>query len=93
MAGINEMDLDNDNFIDSVAFDQSKAILDNAMEDLNHYLRLFNKGDFKAFPRAKLDQWLQSFILIPAHHNRTTIHHNRTTTTLQSHNHNAQTAT
>jgi hypothetical protein len=27
MSGINEMDLENENFIDVVAFDQSKAIL------------------------------------------------------------------
>jgi len=55
MTGINEMDLDNDHLIDTVAFDQSKAILDNAMEDINHYLRLFNKGEYKAFPRVKID--------------------------------------
>ena len=54
MANINEMDLDNENFIDVNAFDQSKAILDNAIEDLNHYLKLFNKGDYKAFPIVKI---------------------------------------
>jgi hypothetical protein len=55
MAGINNMDLDNENFIDTVSFDQSKAILDNAMEELTHYLKIFNKADFRAFPRVKVD--------------------------------------
>lgn len=55
MAGINSFDLDNENFIDTVAFDQSKAILDNAMDELAHYLKIFNKGDYKAFPRVKVD--------------------------------------
>ena len=55
MAGLNELDLDNENFIDVGAFDQSKAILDNAMEDLSHYLKLFNKGDYRAFPKTKLE--------------------------------------
>lgn len=55
MTGINNMELDNENFIDTVAFDQSKAILDNAIEDLNHYLKLFHKGDYKSFPRVKVD--------------------------------------
>ena len=41
MAGINSLNLDNENFIDVVAFDQSKAILNNAMDDLNHYLKIF----------------------------------------------------
>lgn len=59
MAGITNMDLDNENFIDTVAFDQSKSILDNALEDLAHYLKLFNKGDFKAFPRVKVDWCIQ----------------------------------
>ena len=54
MAGINEMDLDNENFIDVAAFDQSKAILENAMEDLSHYLKMFNKADYKAFPKVKV---------------------------------------
>lgn len=56
MAGINSMDLDNDNFIDTLAFDQSKSILENGMEDLNHYLKLFQKGDYKAFPKVKTDE-------------------------------------
>jgi hypothetical protein len=55
MAGINSFDLDNENFIDTVAFDQSKAILDNAMDELAHYLKIFNKADYKAFPRVKVD--------------------------------------
>ena len=55
MAGINNMDLDNENFIDTVAFDQSKSILDNALEELAHYLKIFNKGDYKAFPAVKVD--------------------------------------
>lgn len=55
MAGINSMDLDNENFIDTVAFDQSKAILDNAIDELAHYLKIFNKGDYQAFPRVKID--------------------------------------
>lgn len=55
MAGINSFDLDNENFIDTVPFDQSKAIQDNAIDELAHYLQIFNKNDFKAFPRAKFD--------------------------------------
>ena len=55
MAALTNMDLDNENFIDTIAFDQSKAILDNAMDELSHYLTLFNKGDFKSFPRVKVD--------------------------------------
>jgi hypothetical protein len=55
MAGINNMDLDDENFIDTASFDQSRAILDNAMEELTHYLKIFNKGDFRAFPRVKVD--------------------------------------
>ena len=55
MAALTNMDLDNENFIDTVAFDQSKAILDNAIDELSHYLSLFNKGDFKSFPRVKVD--------------------------------------
>jgi hypothetical protein len=56
MAGINSLDLDNENFIDVVAFDQSKAILNNAMDDLNHYLKMFQKGDYKAFPKVKVEE-------------------------------------
>jgi hypothetical protein len=56
MAGINNIDLDNENFIDTVAFDQSKAILNNAIDDLNHYIKLFQKGDYKAFPVVKLEE-------------------------------------
>lgn len=55
MSALTNMDLDNENFIDTVAFDQSKAILDNAMDELSHYLSLFNKGDYKSFPRVKVD--------------------------------------
>lgn len=56
MSGINEMDLDKEDFIDVVAFDQSKAILENALEDLSHYLKLFNSGDYKAFPKVKVEE-------------------------------------
>jgi hypothetical protein len=56
MAGINEMDLDSDAGIDLAGFAQSKAILENAMEDLTHYLKLFNKGDYAAFPKVKADE-------------------------------------
>lgn len=55
------MNLDNEDFIDVNGFNQSKAILENAMEDLNHYLKLFNKGDFKAFPKVKVDEWFDVF--------------------------------
>jgi len=56
MAGINNMDLDNENFIDVAAFDQSKAILNNAMDDLSSYLKIFHKGDYKAFPKVKVEE-------------------------------------
>ena len=48
------MDLDKEDFVDVEAFNQSKAILENAMEDINHYLKMFHKGDYKAFPKVKI---------------------------------------
>ncbi len=30
--------------------------MQNAMEDLSHYLKLFNKGDYKAFPKVKVEE-------------------------------------
>jgi hypothetical protein len=33
--------------------------LDNAMEELTHYLKIFNKADFRAFPRVKVDWAIQ----------------------------------
>ena len=27
------------------------------MEDLNHYLKMFNKGDYKSFPKVKVEEW------------------------------------
>ena len=56
MTGINEMDLDKEDFVDTEGFAQSKAILENAMEDLNHYLKMFQKGDYNAFPKVKVDE-------------------------------------
>ena len=50
------MDLEKENFLDLEGFAQSKAILENAIEDLSHYLKLFNKGDYKAFPKVKSDE-------------------------------------
>ena len=56
MAGINQMDLDQENFLDVEGFAQSKAILENALEDLNHYLKMFHKGDYQAFPKVKIEE-------------------------------------
>lgn len=44
MAAINNMDLDKKEFIDIASFDQSKSILENALDDLQHYLQMFEKG-------------------------------------------------
>ena len=43
MTAINTMDLDKADFIDVTSFNQSKAILENALDDLQHYLNLFEK--------------------------------------------------
>lgn len=52
MNSITNMDLDNPDFIDIKAFDQSKAILVNALDDLETYIGYFNKGDYDKFPKA-----------------------------------------
>lgn len=44
MNSITNMDLDNADFIDIKAFDQSKAILVNALDDLETYIKYFNNG-------------------------------------------------
>lgn len=54
MTAINEMDLDKKEFIDIGAFDSSKAILDNALDDLQLYLKMFEKGEYDKFPKAKV---------------------------------------
>lgn len=46
------MDLDNTDFIDINAFDQSKAILVNALDELEMYIGYFNKGEYDKFPKA-----------------------------------------
>ena len=56
MAGINQMDLDNEHFVDVEGFAQSKAILENALDDLSHYLKMFHKGDYQAFPKVKVEE-------------------------------------
>ena len=53
MQGIQNLDLDNENFIDTVAFDQCKMILENSMDELSHYLKMFNKGEYTKFPKSK----------------------------------------
>lgn len=53
MAGINAMNLDDENFIDTVAFDQSKSILSNSIDELSHYVNLVLKGDFESFPKKE----------------------------------------
>lgn len=55
MNALQNMDLDNEDFIDVKSFDQSKAILENAIEDLQHYLKLFEKGEYEKFPRVKTE--------------------------------------
>lgn len=54
MTAINEMDLDKKEFIDVDAFDASKTILDNALDDLQLYLKMFEKGEYDKFPKAKV---------------------------------------
>ena len=56
MTGINQMDLDKEDFVDTEGFAQSKAIIENAMEDLSHYLKMFHKGDYKQFPKVKVEE-------------------------------------
>ena len=51
MNELNAMNLDNPDFIDVNAFDQSKAILENALDDLQTYLKLFEKGEYAKFPK------------------------------------------
>ena len=51
MNELNAMNLDNPDFIDVNAFDQSKAILENALDDLQTYLKLFEKGEYGKFPK------------------------------------------
>ena len=51
------MDLDQENFVDVEGFAQSKAILENALDDLSHYLKMFHKGDYDAFPKVKVEEW------------------------------------
>ena len=58
MTAINDMDLDKKQFIDVGAFDSSKAILDNALDDLQLYLKMFERGEYEKFPRAKVAEQL-----------------------------------
>lgn len=51
IEAIQNMDLDNPDFIDVKAFDQSKAILTNALDDLEAHLRYFEKGEYDKFPK------------------------------------------
>lgn len=51
MNAITNMDLENPDFIDVKAFDQSKAILVNALDELEMYIGYFNKGDYDKFPK------------------------------------------
>ena len=53
IEAITNMDLDNADFIDTKAFDQSKAILINALDDLETHLRYFEKGEYDRFPKAQ----------------------------------------
>jgi hypothetical protein len=55
MNAVQNMDLNNEDFIDEKSFDQSKAILKNAMEDLEHYLKMFERGEFEKFPKVKVE--------------------------------------
>ena len=48
------MDLDNPDFIDVKAFDQSKAILVNALDDLEAHLAYFEKGQYDRFKKAQV---------------------------------------
>ena len=53
MNAISSMDLDKKEFIDTASFDQSKNILENALDDLHHYIALFEKGEYEKFPKYK----------------------------------------
>lgn len=57
IEAITNMDLDNADFIDLKAFDQSKAILVNALDDLEAHLRYFEKGEYDRFPKAQAAEW------------------------------------
>ena len=67
MNALQNMDLDNEDFIDIKSFDQSKAILENAIEDLQHYLKLFEKGEYEKFPRVKTE-WMKTHSLHKSSH-------------------------
>lgn len=51
MNAITNMDLDNPDFIDVKAFDQSKAILVNALDELELYIKYFNNAEYDKFPK------------------------------------------
>lgn len=51
LEAITNLDLDNPDFIDVKAFDQSKAILVNALDDLEAHIRYFNKEEYDKFPK------------------------------------------
>lgn len=51
MNAITNMDLDNPDFIDVKAFEQSKSILVNALDELELYIKFFNNGEYDKFPK------------------------------------------
>lgn len=64
MNALQNMDLDNEDFVDIKSFDQSKAILENAIEDLQHYLKMFEKGEYEKFPRVKAEWFNDLYAII-----------------------------
>ena len=57
MSALQNMDLDNEDFIDVKSFDQSKKILENAIEALEGDLKIFENGDYeKLQPQQKAEK-------------------------------------
>lgn len=51
LNAINSLDLDNPNLIDISAFDISKKILENSLDELQAYIKFFENGQYDKFPK------------------------------------------
>lgn len=51
LNAINSLDLDNPNLIDISAFDVSKKILENSLDELQAYIKFFENGQYDKFPK------------------------------------------
>ena len=51
LEAITSLDLDDPNLIDTNAFDQSKKILENSLDELQMYLKYFENEQYDKFPK------------------------------------------